>query len=64
MGTGWGGGYRFIDIEIVDDANGRPAVIVSGKVKSFCEANGITSRHVSLSPSAVLAGAVVVLEKQ
>jgi holo-[acyl-carrier protein] synthase len=46
MGTGWGAGYRFIDIEIIEDARGRPEVVVSGKVKSFCEAKGIIGCHV------------------
>ncbi len=63
MGTGWGGGHRFIDIEIISDAWGRLEVVVSGKVKNFCEARGINAYHVSLSHSTGLAGAVVVLEK-
>ncbi len=63
MGTGWGSGHRFIDIEITCDPRGRLEVAVSGKVKSFCEARGINAYHVSLSHNAGMAGAVVVLEK-
>ena len=63
MGTGWRGGYRFNDVEIVNDALGKPEVFVHGKVKEFCEAHGIRRSHVTLSHSKDLAKAVVVLEK-
>jgi holo-[acyl-carrier protein] synthase len=63
MGTGWRSGYRFNDIEIVNDELGKPEVFVHGKVKDFCEANGIRRFYVTLSHSKELAKAVVVLEK-
>jgi len=63
MGTGWRRGYRFNDIEIVNDELGKPEVFVHGKVKDFCEANSIRRCHVTLSHSKDLAKAVVVLEK-
>jgi holo-[acyl-carrier protein] synthase len=64
MGTGWSGGYRFRDIEIVDGAKGRWEAVAHGKVKAFCEQNGIAAFHVSLSSLKDLAGAVVVLERR
>ena len=63
MGTGWRSGYRFSDVEIVNDQLGKPEVLVHGKVREFCEANGIRRWHVTLSHSRELAKAVVVLEK-
>ena len=63
MGTGWRSGYRFNDVEIVNDQLGKPEVLVHGKVREFCEANGICRWHVTLSHSRELAKAVVVLEK-
>ena len=63
MGTGWSGGYRFQDIEIAGDAENRPEAVLHGKVKAFCEENGISGIHVSLSFTRELAGAFVVLEK-
>ncbi len=63
MGTGWRGGARFDEIEIVNDALGKPAVVVHGKVKSFCHKNRITRIHASLSHSLDLAQAVVLLEQ-
>jgi holo-[acyl-carrier protein] synthase len=62
LGTGWRGGLRFNEIEIVNDDLGRPTVVVHGKVKEFCQANGIREMHVSLSHLRETAGAVVVLE--
>jgi holo-[acyl-carrier protein] synthase len=63
MGTGWRSGYRFDDVEIANDALGKPEVLVHRKVKDFCEANGISRSHVTLSHSRELAKAVVILEK-
>jgi holo-[acyl-carrier protein] synthase len=63
MGTGWSGGHKFSEIEIVNDALGKPGVVVHGKVGEFCAAHGITGMHVSLSHIKDLAEAVVVLEK-
>ncbi len=63
MGTGWSGGHAFTEIEIVDNALGKPELFVYGKVKDFCEANGIAGMEVSLSHIKDLAQAVVVLER-
>ena len=63
MGTGWTGGHKFSDIEVVNDALGKPELFVHGKVDEFCAAHGITGMQVSLSHIKDLAKAVVVLEK-
>ena len=63
MGTGWSGGHRFDEIEVVNDPFGKPELFVHGKVKIFCEARGITGMTVSLSHIKDMATAVVVLEK-
>ncbi len=63
MGTGWSGGHRFLDIEIIGQEGNRPEAVLHGKVKTFCEEKGITGFHISLSLSRDLAGASVVLEK-
>ena len=62
MGTGWSGGHKFSEIEVVNNALGKPELFVHGKVKEFCEAHGITGMEVSLSHIKDLAQAVVVLE--
>ncbi|MBZ5552315.1 MAG: holo-ACP synthase [Acidobacteriia bacterium] len=63
MGTGYRGGYRFDEIEIINDKLGKPRAIVYGKVKKFCRKNRITRIHVSLSHTQGLAKAVVLLER-
>jgi holo-[acyl-carrier protein] synthase len=63
IGTGWSRGYRFVDVEILNNEQGKPEIVVQGKVKEFCEKNGITGFHVTLSHIKDLAKAVVVLEK-
>jgi holo-[acyl-carrier protein] synthase len=64
MGTGWSGGHAFADIEIVNDAMGKPVLAVHGRVREFCEAHGIGGMEVSLTHLRDLAQAVVVLEKR
>jgi holo-[acyl-carrier protein] synthase len=62
MGTGWTGGYKFSDIEVVNNSLGKPELFVHGKVAEFCAAHGITGMQASLSHIKDLAKAVVVLE--
>ncbi len=62
MGTGWRHGYRFNEIEVLNDALGKPGLVVHGKAKDFCHNNCITRIHVSLSHTRDLATAVVLLE--
>ena len=63
MGTGWSGGHKFSEIEVVNNALGKPELFVHGKVKEFCEARGIAAMEVSLTHIKDVASAVVVLEK-
>lgn len=62
LGTGWRGGLRFDEIEILNDERGRPRAVVHGRVKEFCEANRVVAKHVSLTHVKETAAAVVVLE--
>ncbi len=63
MGTGWTGGHKFSDIEVVDNALGKPELFVHGKVLDFCREHGIQRMEVSLSHIKDYAQAVVVLER-
>lgn len=47
VGTGWRGKIKWTDIEVVNDAAGRPEVTLSGEVKRIAETLKIT--HVSIS---------------
>lgn len=64
MGTGWSGGHKFSEIEVVNNALGKPELFVHGKVREFCESHGIAAMEVSLTHIKDVASAVVVLEKQ
>jgi holo-[acyl-carrier protein] synthase len=63
MGTGWSGGYRFCEIEIVNDELGKPEIFLHGEVKKFCAVNQISGLHVSLSHTRDFATAVVSLDR-
>jgi holo-[acyl-carrier protein] synthase len=63
MGTGWRDGYRFCEIEIVNDELGKPEIVLHGEVKKFCAGNQISGIHVSLSHTKEFATAVVIVER-
>ncbi len=63
IGLGMRKGIRWHDIEIVHNKMGRPDLNLTGKALSFCHAEGIMSRYVSLSDDGDYGIAVVVLEK-
>ncbi|TDO12653.1 MULTISPECIES: holo-ACP synthase [Halomonas] len=62
LGTGLRRGMRWTEIQVVNDALGRPALVLSGKAQELAEAAGVRSLHLSLSDEAALAVAFVVLE--
>ncbi len=49
LGTGWRGGARFTDIEVLTDAGGAPSVRLSGRSLATGEKLGISRVHISLS---------------
>jgi holo-[acyl-carrier protein] synthase len=62
LGTGWGRGARFIDIEIISTADGAPVIHLRGKTAEIAENRGITGWHVSISHDGDMALAVAVAE--
>jgi holo-[acyl-carrier protein] synthase len=63
LGTGWNGGFRFDEIEVVNNDQGKPELFIHGKVREFCAASGINGMHVSLAHIKDLANAFIILEK-
>jgi len=49
LGTGWRRGIGWRDVEILNEADGRPVVYVHGGVKHVVEQLGITRLQVSIS---------------
>ena len=49
LGTGWRRGIAWRDVEILNQADGRPVVYLHGGVRSIVEQLGISSLQVSIS---------------
>ncbi|MFZ1731523.1 MAG: holo-ACP synthase [Bacteroidota bacterium] len=62
MGTGWAGPLQFHEIELTNNPEGKPAIVLHGKTKAYVEAQGITAIHVSMSHVKEMASAIVVLQ--
>jgi holo-[acyl-carrier protein] synthase len=63
LGTGWMSGTSFNEIEIVNDANGKPVVNLLGDTAIAINKNGGIKISVSLSHLKTIASAVVIIEK-
>ncbi|MDI6775937.1 MAG: holo-ACP synthase [Syntrophales bacterium] len=62
-GVGLWMGIRLKDIEILNNREGRPEIKLHEKAKEIPQDNGITAIYISLSHTAVLAVAMVILER-
>ncbi len=49
IGTGWIGGFSLKDVEILNEAGGRPIIHLSGGAKTAAEQLGITEILISIS---------------
>jgi holo-[acyl-carrier protein] synthase len=57
LGTGWTSGTAFNEIEISNDSDGQPNIVLSGQTAS------LVNKIVSLSHLKTIASAVVIIEK-
>lgn len=62
LGTGWGQGITFFDIEVSTEDSGQPRVTVSGGAGRVAEKQGVKTIHISLSHERDNAIAFVILE--
>jgi holo-[acyl-carrier protein] synthase len=62
LGTGWSGGVRWRDIEVVRHPSGRPVLELHGRAAEVCEALGARETHCTITHSRDHALAVVILE--
>jgi holo-[acyl-carrier protein] synthase len=60
IGTGWRDGVAWTDIEVVNDASGRPIVSITGKVKQLADAAHLGPITLSITHTANFAMASVV----
>ena len=63
LGTGWAEGVSFRQVEVKGVEGGRPELRLSGPAAERAAALGVRAMHVSLTHSAGVAAAVVVLER-
>jgi holo-[acyl-carrier protein] synthase len=63
LGTGWMNGTSFNEIEIVNNANGKPVVNLLGETAIAINKTGSIKIAVSLSHLKTIASAVVIIEK-
>ena len=61
IGTGWGRGISWTDIEILNDDSGKPFIILYNAAKEIFEQNGFKNISVSLSHTENTAIASVIL---
>ena len=52
-----------LDIEVVNDDDARPQLVLSGQVRALAEEAGVRTLHLSLSHDGAFAAAVVVAER-
>ncbi|MCD4813611.1 holo-ACP synthase [bacterium] len=62
LGTGWGQGVRWTDVEVVREENGQPRLRLFGRAAELSEQAGVKKSWLSLSHSRAYAAATVVLE--
>ena len=63
LGTGWRGGIAFNEVEVINDELGKPCIHLLGKTAEIIEQKNIKSIHVSLSHTAEMAIATIILEQ-
>ncbi|WP_346798704.1 holo-ACP synthase [Halomonas sp. Bachu 37] len=63
LGTGLRHGMRWGEIEILNDAQGKPELHLSGAARQFYASVGVSRCHVSLSDEKAYAIAFVILER-
>lgn len=64
LGTGWADGIRWVDIQVLNDKNGKPVATVTGRAETLLHEAGVTGIHVSLSHDADYAIAEAVLTRE
>ena len=60
LATGWSGAFRWKDVEVTNDASGRPGVTIAGRLR---ELTAGTTIHVSLSHSTEHVVAMAIVEE-
>lgn len=62
LGTGWSGGVRWRDIEVVREASGKPSLQLAGVARQFADRLGVKSIALTITHSGNVALAEVIFE--
>ncbi len=63
IGTGWKRGVRWQDFEVVNLSSGRPTLVLHGAAAEIAKQLGVSAIHLSITHTAELGMAHVILEK-
>ena len=64
IGTGWRRGVTWKDFEVVNEPSGRPALVLRGVAREIADKMGVEYVSVSLTHTAEVAYAIVILENR
>lgn len=64
IGTGWRHGVRWRDFEVANLPSGKPALILHGVAERFAQRLGVKTISLSITHSAAIAVAFVILENE
>jgi len=64
LGLGLGMGVKLSDIEVVNNENGEPSLVLHGEAKRVMNKRKITKIHLSLTHTKTYSSAIVLLEKK
>ena len=62
LGTGWGDGVRWLDVEVTHQPSGKPELVLSGRAEQVAHQLGVTQAAVSISHADRYVVAEVILE--
>jgi holo-[acyl-carrier protein] synthase len=62
LGTGWSGGIRWLDVEVIHQPSGKPELVLTGQAEKVARTLGVKRSAVSISHSDRYAVAEVIME--
>jgi len=62
LGTGWGEGLRWLEVEVTHRSSGKPELVLSGRAQQLARELGVTRSAVSISHADRYVVAQVILE--
>lgn len=62
LGTGWGDGVRWVDLEVAREPSGKPTMRLAGRAREIADKMGVKNISLSITHSGNLAFAEVIFE--